>query len=118
MRIVKLLSLFCFVVCMNHLTAQPFSIKEHYIKRIAYIPMRDGINLFTIIYLPKDSSQKYPVLLNRTPYGIAPYEPDTFPERLRPSDHFAREGYIFVFQDVRGRALSEGNFVNMTPQVP
>jgi putative CocE/NonD family hydrolase len=95
--------------------AQAFNPKEHYIKREVYIPMRDGTKLFTAIYLPKDSSRKYPVLLNRTPYSVGPYGEDNFPVALRPSEHFAREGYIFVFQDVRGKNKSEGDFINMTP---
>src|ERR1043166_1314646 len=97
--------------------AQPLKLKDHYNKREVYIPMRDGIKLFTIIYSPKDSTKKYPVLLMRTPYSIAPYGPDTFPDRLRSSDQFMRDGYIFVLQDVRGRVMSEGDFVNMTPHI-
>ena len=80
--------------------------------------MRDGVKLFTAIYVPKDSSKKYPVLLNRTPYSIAPYGEENYPAALRPSEHFAREGYIFVFQDVRGKNKSEGTFVDMTPHKP
>lgn len=97
--------------------AQSFIPKEHYNKIEVYIPMRDGVKLFTAIYTPKDSSQKHPILLNRTPYSIAPYGNDNFPGALRPSAHFAKEGYIFVFQDVRGKNMSEGTFVNMTPHV-
>ena len=96
--------------------SQSFDLKSNYVKREVLIPMRDGTKLFTAIYSPKDSSQKYPVLLNRTPYSIAPYGADNFPEKLRPSDLFSRDGYIFVFQDVRGKSMSEGEFVNMTPQ--
>lgn len=97
--------------------AQSFIPKEHYNKIEVYIPMRDGVKLFTAIYTPKDSSQKHPILLNRTPYGIGPYGTENFPAALRPSEHFAKAGYIFVFQDVRGKNMSEGNFVNMTPHV-
>lgn len=97
--------------------AQSFIPKEHYNKIEVYIPMRDGVKLFTAIYTPKDSSQKHPILLNRTPYGIGPYGTENFPTALRPSEHFAKAGYIFVFQDVRGKNMSEGNFVNMTPHV-
>jgi hypothetical protein len=97
--------------------AQNFVPKEHYNKREVYIPMRDGTRLFTAIYTPKDSSKKYAVLLNRTPYSVAPYGENNFPAALRPSENFAREGYIFVIQDVRGKNMSEGEFVNMTPQL-
>jgi predicted acyl esterase len=71
-------------------------IRENYTKREVYIPMRDGVRLFTAIYEPKDKSQKYPILLNRTPYSIAPYGVDKFKELLGPNELFAREGYIFV----------------------
>ncbi|MDP1726302.1 MAG: CocE/NonD family hydrolase [Bacteroidota bacterium] len=115
MRLFLLLLLFL-LINPNHLFSQIFDVKANYVKREVYIPMRDGVKLFTAIYLPKDSSVKYPVLLNRTPYSVGPYGADAFPERLRPSDLFARDGYIFVFQDVRGKSMSEGEFVNMTPQ--
>jgi putative CocE/NonD family hydrolase len=97
--------------------AQNFIPKDNYNKREVYIPMRDGTRLFTAIYTPKDSSKKYAVLLNRTPYSVAPYGENNFPAALRPSENFAREGYIFVIQDVRGKNMSEGEFVNMTPQL-
>lgn len=105
-----------FVVTLTN--AQQFIPKEHYIKHEVYITMRDGVKLFTAIYLPKDSTRKYPVLLNRTPYSVAPYGEDAFPPALRPSENFAREGYIFVIQDVRGKNKSEGEFINMTPHKP
>jgi hypothetical protein len=88
-------------------------IRENYTKREVYIPMRDGVRLFTAIYEPKDKSQKYPILLNRTPYSVAPYGEDKFKESLGPNELFAREGYIFVYQDVRGRWMSEGKYENV-----
>ncbi|MBZ5728088.1 MAG: CocE/NonD family hydrolase [Acidobacteriia bacterium] len=90
-------------------------IKAHYTKYEYQIAMRDGKKLFTSVYLPKDTAQKYPILLDRTPYNVAPYGVDNYKADLGPSEKFAREGYIFVYQDVRGRYLSEGEFVNMTP---
>lgn len=93
-------------------------IRENYQKREAQIPMRDGVKLFTIIYEPKDRSTKYPILFNRTPYAIGPYGPDNFTGHLGPDELFAREGYIFVNQDVRGRFMSEGEFVNIRPDIP
>jgi uncharacterized protein len=89
---------------------------EHYTKAEYQIPMRDGIKLYTIVYSPKDQSTKYPILYNRTPYNVAPYGEDmnfNFRRGLQPA--FLREGYIFVYQDVRGRFMSEGTFVHMTP---
>ncbi len=90
-------------------------ISDNYTKIEKYIPMRDGIKLFTSIYLPKDSSEKHPILLNRSPYSCAPYG-----ERFRPFwdnywKYYMREGYIIVLQDVRGRWMSEGQFVDVRP---
>jgi putative CocE/NonD family hydrolase len=93
-------------------------IAASYTKYEHRIPMRDGKKLFTAVYAPKDESREYPIMLLRTPYGIAPYGVDRLRERLGPSEHFAREGFIFVYQDVRGRFLSEGIFLETTPQRP
>lgn len=92
-------------------------IRKSYTKREAMIPTRDGAKLFTAIYAPKDAAKKYPFIMMRTPYSSGPYGEANFPDLLGPSETFAREGYIFVYQDVRGRFMSEGNFVNMTPHV-
>ncbi|MBX3283205.1 MAG: CocE/NonD family hydrolase [Acidobacteria bacterium] len=92
-------------------------IKEHYTKREVQIPMRDGVKLFTSIYEPKDQSQKYPIMMSRTPYSVAPYGPDKLKTLLGPDYQFAREGYIFVYQDVRGRWMSEGTFVDVRPEL-
>ena len=95
---------------------EPFDIKAHYTKYEYRIPMRDGIHLFTSVYVPKDTSHPYPFLMTRTPYSVGPYGEDHYKTRLGPSDAFERAGYIFVFQDVRGRYQSEGTFVDMPPQ--
>ena len=93
-------------------------VKAHYTKYEYRIPMRDGKRLFTSVYVPKDDSQTYPMLLKRTPYSLRPYGADQYPENLGPSPLFAKEGYIFVYQDVRGRWMSEGDFVHMRPHRP
>ncbi len=90
-------------------------IREHYTKHEYRIPMRDGVKLFTAVYVPKDTSQSYPFLIDRTPYGVAPYVADHYPKRIGPSPVFVHDGFIFVAQDVRGRFLSEGTFVEVTP---
>ena len=91
---------------------------ENYSKFEYKIPMRDGVKLFTAVYVPNDRTKKYPMLLFRTPYSIEPYGADQYMKGpLGPSKQFAREGYIFVFQDVRGRLMSEGHFVDMTPHI-
>jgi putative CocE/NonD family hydrolase len=82
------------------------------------IPMRDGVRLFTSVYVPVDASpaKRYPLLMMRTPYSVAPYGSDRYPPVLM-SPALAKEGFIFVFQDVRGRNMSEGEFVNVRPQL-
>ncbi len=92
-------------------------LREHYTKREVYIPMRDGVRLFTAIYMPKDRSKTYPILLRRTPYSCAPYGAEAYPSRMHNS-HLVRSGYIFVVQDVRGRYMSEGEFVDVRPFNP
>lgn len=92
-------------------------IKENYTKREVQIPVRDGVKLFTAIYEPKDKSQKYPILLSRTPYTVNPYGPDKFKSALGPDEQFARAGYIFAYQDVRGRWMSEGQFEDARPDI-
>lgn len=89
-------------------------IRQHYDKAEYQIPMRDGKKLFTVVYAPKDKSKKYPILMNRTPYSVGPYG-EGYKTSLGPSPTLLREGYIFVYQDVRGTYMSEGEFVNMTP---
>ncbi len=92
-------------------------VKANYTKYEYRIPMRDGKRLFTAVYVPKDDSHKYPMLLHRTPYSVRPYGADQYPSSLGPSSLFAKEGYIFVYQDVRGRWMSEGEFVQMRPHL-
>ena len=94
---------------------RPGYIASNYTKHEYRIPMRDGKKLFTSVYVPRDGAHPYPILLNRTPYGVAPYGVDNYPSSLGPSDELARDGFIFAYQDVRGRMMSEGEFVNMTP---
>lgn len=92
-------------------------IRANYTKFEHRIAMRDGVKLFTAVYLPNDRSKTYPLLMVRTPYSVGPYGADRYPTRLGPSPEFEREGFIFVFQDVRGRYLSEGKYVNMRPHI-
>ncbi len=91
-------------------------IRKNYTKKEVYIPMRDGLRLFTSIYIPKDRSVRYPILLNRTPYSVAPYgrAKKTY---IGPSEKLARDLYIIVYQDVRGKFMSEGTFDDMRPQL-
>lgn len=93
-------------------------IRADYSKFEYRIPMRDGARLFTSVYVPNDRSKTYPILMFRTPYSVAPYGLDRYRTRLGPTEEFEKEGFIFVFQDVRGRFMSEGTFVNMRPHIP
>jgi putative CocE/NonD family hydrolase len=95
-----------------------FPVKEHFTKQEVYIRMRDGVRLFTSIYTPRDTTQAWPILMERTPYSVAPYGPDMYAASLGPNPSLMREGYIFVYQDVRGRYKSEGTFREMTPHSP
>jgi putative CocE/NonD family hydrolase len=93
-------------------------IKSNYTKYEYRIPMRDGVRLFTSVYVPKDVSEQYPILLCRTPYNVGPYGADAYRSDLGPSALFGTDGYIVVYQDVRGRWMSEGEFINMRPHQP
>jgi putative CocE/NonD family hydrolase len=93
-------------------------VKKHYDKQEVYIEMRDGVKLFTSIYTPKDKSKSYPILMQRTPYNVAPYGTDAYKTLLGPSPKLMQDGYIFVYQDVRGRWMSEGEYDNMRPTIP
>lgn len=94
-------------------------IRKNYSKFEYRIPARDGKLLFTSIYVPNDASatKRYPILLVRTPYTVAPYGAAKYKTRLGPSSEFEKEGFIFAFQDVRGKNMSEGEFVNMRPHI-
>jgi hypothetical protein len=93
-------------------------VREHYLKQEYQIPMRDGIRLFTAVYSPKDTSRTYPMMLFRTPYSVGPYGEDGYKEQLGPGWHFTREKFIFAYQDVRGRFMSEGEYENLRPHRP
>ncbi|RPJ55002.1 MAG: CocE/NonD family hydrolase [Acidobacteria bacterium] len=92
--------------------------RANYTKYEHFIPMRDGVRLFTSVYAPKDTSQPYPILLQRTPYSVAPYGADNYEDPHAGLNNFIRERFILVRQDVRGRNKSEGQFVNDRPYLP
>lgn len=116
----KRLLIFCFFCLCTGLLAvaqqhTPFDVQQHYDKTETYISMRDGVRLFTSIYTPKDKSKTYPILLNRTPYTVAPYGKDKFKKSLGSFPEMMELGYIFVYQDVRGKWMSEGTFEDIRP---
>jgi hypothetical protein len=93
-------------------------VEDNYTKMEVDIPMRDGIKLHTTIYSPKDKSEKYPILMQRTPYSSRPYGEGKMRTRIGPNKHLMREGSIIVYQDVRGRWMSEGVYDNMRAYIP
>jgi putative CocE/NonD family hydrolase len=99
---------------------RPLDARARYTKYEHRIEMRDGVRLFTSVYVPKDAGPKhpYPILLNRTPYSVAPYGEDAYRDQVGPSAAAAKEGFIVAYQDVRGRYLSEGEFEDVRPFRP
>jgi uncharacterized protein len=121
----KLFALFLFVIITSVSYSQTNTLDsawvvDNYYKMEKMIPMRDGINLFTSIYVPKDNSEKHPILMTRTPYSAGPYGANKFPASFWNSYYrlYMRENYIIVVQDVRGRYMSEGEFVDVRPYNP
>ena len=104
MKILFILSFL--VISFNSFSKDKGFVEQNYQKTEYQIPMRDGIKLYTIVYAPKKSSKKYPFLMKRTCYSIRPYGEDVYPGTIGPSNYLMEEGYIFVYQDVRGRYMS------------
>jgi putative CocE/NonD family hydrolase len=112
--------LFCLLLplvgaCQTPAAPDPDYVKHNYDKTEADIVMRDGKKLHTVIYAPKDHGHAWPFLMERSPYGSGPYGDTLYKRSLGPSGRLMRGGFIFVYQDVRGRYLSEGDFQEMTP---
>jgi predicted acyl esterase len=118
MRIVLCIALFSsgFYVQAQQSVSDSLFIRRHYNKFEYQIPMRDGIKLFTVVYIPKDKSKQYPILLNRTCYNASNYA--NYYTGSHPSGFLVEDMYILAFQDVRGRYMSDGSFDNMRPNVP
>jgi len=91
---------------------------NNYNKKEVDIVMRDGTKLHTTIYSPKDNHKTYPILMQRTPYSSAPYGKGNFKTKIGPNVHLMKEGNIVVYQDVRGRWMSEGVYDNMRAYIP
>jgi predicted acyl esterase len=114
----KLILLFCVLTSLAACAQDDAAyIKANYTKHEYQIPMRDGKKLFTSVYVPKDQSKKYPFMMDRTCYSVAPYGTESYKTSLGPSPQFLHDGYIFVYQDVRGRWMSEGIYEEMTPEL-
>jgi putative CocE/NonD family hydrolase len=93
-------------------------LKKKYDKQEVYITMRDGVKLFTSIYTPKNNLVPHPVLLNRTPYDIEPGGPNNFNFFMQLYGRYTEDEYIMVFQDVRGKYMSEGVYEDIRPVIP
>lgn len=115
--VVYLVILFSPAYVFSQQNADAAWVRENYVKSEYFITMRDGIRLFTSIYAPKDTTQVYPVLMQRTPYSCAPYGKGNYRRSLGPNKYLMKEKYIFVYQDARGRYKSEGAFTEMTPYI-
>ncbi len=109
-----LLLAFCARLFAQNPVADSAFLRDNYTKREVMIPMRDGLRLFTSIYTPKMAGKNYPILMKRTPYSCAPYGENAFPMAFQ-NRYLAQSGYIWVFQDVRGKYMSEGDFVDVRP---
>ncbi len=117
-RYAHLIALLVVLSALRSAAQEPFSIAEHYTKHEYMIPMRDGVKLFTAVYTPKETTLTYPFILTRTPYSSSPYGENQFPPSVgTQGERLFREGYIVVVQDVRGRYMSEGEFVNVRPYI-
>ena len=113
----KAITILLFLLASALLPAQGLDyIRANYTKYEYRIAMRDGVKLFTSVYVPKDTSQTWPIMFDRTPYSVAPYGEDNFKTTIGPSELFAKDKFIFVYQDVRGRWMSEGTFMDMRPE--
>lgn len=100
------LTVLCALLCLAF-TATPAQNKITYSRKEYMIPMRDGIKLYTVVFTPDSLPDKFPILISRGPYGS---------EHIgSPTGILAAEGYIWVYQDIRGRYKSEGQFVMNRP---
>ena len=115
-RIPALLFFLVITVLVRAQEVDTLLLERNYDLKEYRIPMRDGAELFTVVYTPKDTSQDYPFLMNRTCYNASKYT--DYQYSGYPSEYLVNDGYILVFQDVRGRYMSDGTFDNMRPIIP
>ena len=116
----KKLYLILFLATISTINSQIIDsawLSNNYTKTETFIKMRDGIKLYTCIYAPKNNSEKHPFLMMRTPYSCSPYGKDLFTTRLYKTHwvNYIKKNYIIVMQDVRGKYMSEGQFVDVRP---
>jgi len=117
--LLTVLSFFLYTSCnFSKENKEESYVVDNYTKQEVTIAMRDGSKLHTTIYSPKDTSKKYPILMQRTPYSSAPYGDEKMKTKIGPNIHLMKEGNIIVYQDVRGRWMSEGIYDNMRAYIP
>lgn len=119
-KIWELIAFFClaFLTAAAQDGTGPGYVSQHFTKHVYMIPMRDGVKLYTAVYVPKDTTRIYPFLMKRTCYSVAPYGADDYPASLGPSEELMKAGFIFVYQDVRGKHHSEGHWEEIRPFIP
>ncbi|WP_026302687.1 CocE/NonD family hydrolase [Psychroflexus tropicus] len=110
--------LLLFLLCAVSSVMAQYDVKANYDKQEVNIEMRDGVKLHTTIYTPKDKTKEYPILMQRTPYSSRPYGEDKFRRQIGPNKFLMEQGNIIVYQDVRGRWMSEGTYDNMRGYIP
>ena len=118
---VNIISILFLILTITSCTAQipdKYDVKIDYAKEELDIVMRDGTKLHTVIYSPRDTSTSYPIVMHRTPYSAGPYGLLKTRHMVGPNKKMMEEGNIFVYQDVRGRWMSEGTYDNMRPYIP
>ena len=91
-------------------------LEDNYTKKEAMVQMRDSVSLYTSVYEPIGATDR-PVLIVRTPYSCAPYGSGWKGDLTEYMQEFIRNNYIIVFQDVRGRYMSEGEYLNIRPYI-
>ena len=117
--LLAILSFFLYTSCNSSKENKEDSyVIDNYTKQEVTIAMRDGIKLHTTIYSPKNTAKKYPILMQRTPYSSAPYGDEKMKTKIGPNIHLMKQGNIIVYQDVRGRWMSEGVYDNMRAYIP
>ncbi|MBC7937360.1 MAG: CocE/NonD family hydrolase [Rhizobacter sp.] len=114
-KLLLLAAVVCFTFTSKAQNADSSWFVNNYFKKEVYITMRDGVKLFTSFYVPRDQTEKHPFLMMRTPYSCAPYGEKFAPVWYSYKFAYAKENYIFVMQDVRGRYMSEGVFEDVRP---
>ncbi len=116
-RLLYFLFLSILIACSNEVSIDDQWLSKHYSKTEVMIPMRDGIKLYTSIYQSPYASNR-PILIIRTPYSCAPYGDGWKSDLTEYMQEFLLNSYTIVFQDVRGRYMSQGDFVNVRPYIP